>query len=117
MPSAGFVIAAAAWLAGSAGQGSTPDRTLAGPRVSHARIALTRGTVWPDLLRVQQLPERVVGGVSYVGQKAPRVSAIVAWDNLGPASVRSGVLPCPADPASHAAAAITKPALGMSADY
>ncbi len=57
------------------------------------------------------------GGVSYVGQKDPRVSAIVAWDNLGPASVRSGVKPCPFDPESHADAAITKPALGMSADY
>jgi dienelactone hydrolase len=57
------------------------------------------------------------GGVSFVGQKDPRVSAIVAWDNLGPPSVRSGVKPCPFDPASHAEAQITKPALGMSADY
>ena len=57
------------------------------------------------------------GGVSYVGQKDPRVSAIVAWDNLGPASVRSGVKPCPFDPESHADAQITKPALGMAADY
>jgi dienelactone hydrolase len=57
------------------------------------------------------------GGVSFVGQKDPRVSAIVAWDNLGPPSVRSGVKPCPFDPASHEAAQITKPALGMSADY
>jgi dienelactone hydrolase len=57
------------------------------------------------------------GGVSYVGQKDPRVSAIVAWDNLGLPTVRSNVKPCPFDPASHADAAITKPALGMSADY
>ena len=58
-------------------------------------------------------------GVSYVGQKDPRVSAIVAWDNLGRPGTSGGlpVKPCPADPASHAAAPITKPALGMSADY
>jgi len=60
-------------------------------------------------------------GVSYVGQKDPRVSAIVALDNLGAPSVPSSgtltVKPCPADPDSHAPAQITKPALGMSADY
>jgi dienelactone hydrolase len=60
-------------------------------------------------------------GVSYIGQKDPRVSAIVAWDNLGgpsvPASGALQVKPCPADPESHAPAQITKPALGMSADY
>ncbi|HZO58499.1 MAG TPA: hypothetical protein VFB51_02290 [Solirubrobacterales bacterium] len=59
-------------------------------------------------------------GVSYIGQKDPRVDAIVAWDNLGLPSTTGGrlpVKPCPADPASHADAAITKPALGMSADY
>ena len=58
-------------------------------------------------------------GVSFVGQKDPRVSAIVAWDNLGRPGTTGGlpVKPCPADPASHADAPITKPALGMSADY
>jgi dienelactone hydrolase len=60
-------------------------------------------------------------GVSYEGQKDPRVSAIVAWDNLGaptvPTSGNTSVKPCPSNPASHAPAAITKPALGMSADY
>jgi hypothetical protein len=59
--------------------------------------------------------------VSYEGQKDPRVSAIVAWDNLGapsvPTSGNTSVKPCPSDPASHAPATITKPALGMSADY
>ena len=58
-------------------------------------------------------------GVSFVGQKDPRVSAIVAWDNLGAPSTTGGlpVKPCPADPASHDPVPITKPALGMSADY
>ena len=47
------------------------------------------------------------------------MSAIVAWDNLGRPEHerRAAVQPCPADPASHADAPITKPALGMSADY
>jgi dienelactone hydrolase len=58
-------------------------------------------------------------GVSFVGQKDPRVRAIVAWDNLGRPGTSGGlpVKPCPADPASHEDAPITKPALGMSADY
>ena len=58
-------------------------------------------------------------GVSFVGQKDPRVSAIVAWDNLGRPGTSGGlpVKPCPSDPASHEDAPITKPALGMSADY
>src|SRR3954468_4670737 len=65
-------------------------------------------------------------GVSYVGQWDPRVKAIVAWDNLGtpsaadaggPDGARLGEQPCPADPAQRGDAAITKPALGISADY
>jgi dienelactone hydrolase len=58
-------------------------------------------------------------GVSFIGQKDPRVSAIVAWDNLGAPRTSGGlpVKPCPFDPASHEDASITKPALGMSADY
>jgi dienelactone hydrolase len=58
-------------------------------------------------------------GVSFEGQKDPRVSAIVALDNLGSPSTTGGlpVMPCPSDPASHDPAPITKPALGMSADY
>jgi dienelactone hydrolase len=60
-------------------------------------------------------------GVSFEGQKDPRVSAIVAFDNLRPPSVPSSgntsVKPCPSNPASHDPAPITKPALGMSADY
>jgi dienelactone hydrolase len=57
------------------------------------------------------------GAVSYIGQIDPRVKAIVAWDNLGapgpsaPFACKSGSAPRPAD------APITKPALGMSADY
>jgi dienelactone hydrolase len=60
-------------------------------------------------------------GVSYIGQKDPRVKAIVAWDNLGAPVAndggRIGAKDCPADPSERAPAAITKPALGMSADY
>jgi dienelactone hydrolase len=60
-------------------------------------------------------------GVSFEGQKDPRVSAIVALDNLGapsvPTSGNTSVKPCPSNPASHSPAPITKPALGMSADY
>ena len=58
-------------------------------------------------------------GVSFIGQKDPRVSAIVAWDNLGRPGTSGGlpVSDCPSNPASHEDAPITKPALGMSADY
>jgi dienelactone hydrolase len=61
-------------------------------------------------------------GVSYVGQWDPRVKAIVAWDNLGPAEPGSGngslgEKGCPADPDARRPVALTKPALGMSADY
>jgi dienelactone hydrolase len=60
-------------------------------------------------------------GVSYVGQADPRVKAIVAWDNLRePAPSGSGattIEPCPADPGARREVPITKPALGMAADY
>ena len=65
-------------------------------------------------------------GVSYIGQWDPRVRAIVAWDNLGApapqttlagANMTLGEQPCPAHPADRTTVAITKPALGMSADY
>ncbi len=55
-------------------------------------------------------------GVSYVGQADPRVKAIVGWDNLRTPSTDQEQ-PCPADPTQRAAAAITKPALGISNDY
>jgi hypothetical protein len=59
-------------------------------------------------------------GVSFVGQKDPRVDAIVAWDNLSAPSPDSGpapVEPCPGVPGARSIPPITKPALGMSADY
>jgi dienelactone hydrolase len=68
-------------------------------------------------------------GVSYIGQWDPRVKAIVAWDNLGGPGPNAGSVPgsgssstigeqsCPADPADRTTVPITKPALGMSADY
>ena len=70
-------------------------------------------------------------GVSYIAQWDPRVKAVVAWDNLGPADTRKGpkcqAAPgaratigeksCPADPADRTVVPITKPGLGMSADY
>ncbi len=73
-------------------------------------------------------------GVSYIAQWDPRVKAVVAWDNLGgpgpeagsvpsqqggspPSSSRIGEKPCPADPADRTVVPVTKPGLGMSADY
>jgi dienelactone hydrolase len=59
-------------------------------------------------------------GVSFVGQKDPRVDAIVAWDNLSAPSPSSGpvaVQPCPGVAGAREIPPITKPALGMSADY
>ncbi len=68
-------------------------------------------------------------GVSYIGQWDPRVKAIVAWDNLGGPGPEAGSVPgsgssstigeqgCPADPSARTTVPITKPALGMSADY
>ena len=67
-------------------------------------------------------------GVSYIAQWDRRVSAVVAWDNLGgpgpsaapvPGS-KSGTLgeqPCPADPSARTTVPITAPGLGISADY
>jgi dienelactone hydrolase len=54
-------------------------------------------------------------GVSFVGQSDPRVKAIVAWDNLS--SPAAGPAPCPSGSAPRGVPPITKPALGMSADY
>jgi dienelactone hydrolase len=56
-------------------------------------------------------------GVSYVGQADPRVKAIVAWDNLAGTDPSTRIKPCPADPSRHKAVPITKPGLGLSADY
>jgi dienelactone hydrolase len=68
-------------------------------------------------------------GVSFIGQWDPRVSAIVAWDNLsqpssgsaGTQSFPPGEAGCPAHPQDRADLTKTqghgKPALGMSADY
>ena len=69
-------------------------------------------------------------GVSYIAQWDPRVKAVVAWDNLGPAAPEGAEVPggaggsmtigekgCPADPADRTTVSITKPGLGISADY
>jgi dienelactone hydrolase len=63
-------------------------------------------------------------GVSYIGQWDPRVDAVVAWDNLQGSDPNAPFIgdnpsekPCPADPSQRAAVPITKPALGISADY
>jgi dienelactone hydrolase len=72
-------------------------------------------------------------GVSYIAQWDPRVKAVVAWDNLGGPGPQAGSVPsqqggtppmssigekpCPADPADRTVVPITKPGLGMSADY
>jgi dienelactone hydrolase len=68
-------------------------------------------------------PERVgvaghsqgAGGVSFVGQKDPRVDSIVAWDRL--AIPENPPAECPSAPESRADAEITKPALGFTGDY
>jgi dienelactone hydrolase len=61
-------------------------------------------------------------GASFVGQKDPRVGATVAWDNLdAPKQANeepNGVPhPCAAFPQTRVPPPITKPALGLSADY
>jgi dienelactone hydrolase len=63
-------------------------------------------------------------GVSYIGQWDPRVGAVVAWDNLSGTDPNAPFMgggpvekPCPSDPNARKVAPITKPALGMSADY
>jgi dienelactone hydrolase len=68
-------------------------------------------------------------GVSYIAQWDPRVKAVVAWDNLGGPGPKDGSVPgtqansgigeaaCPADPADRTTVPITKPGLGISADY
>ncbi|MEO6884662.1 MAG: hypothetical protein ABI232_00055 [Jatrophihabitantaceae bacterium] len=68
-------------------------------------------------------------GVSYISQWDPRVKAVVAWDNLGGSSPDGGTVPgsessksigeqgCPADPAARTTVPVTKPGLGLSADY
>lgn len=71
-------------------------------------------------------------GVSYIAQWDPRVKAVVALDNLGGPGPEDGAVPgaggaappttigekgCPADPADRTVVPVTKPGLGMSADY
>ncbi len=73
-------------------------------------------------------------GVSYIAQWDPRVKAVVAWDNLGGPGPEEGSVPsqqggsppssstigekgCPSDPAARTVVPITKPGLGISADY
>jgi dienelactone hydrolase len=68
-------------------------------------------------------------GVSYIAQWDPRVGAVVALDNLGGPGPNAGSVPgsgskstigeqgCPANPAARTTVPITKPALGISADY
>jgi dienelactone hydrolase len=61
-------------------------------------------------------------GVSYIAQWDPRVKAVVAWDNLGRPSPsgsggKLGERPCKHDPSARTVVPITKPGLGISADY
>ncbi len=55
-------------------------------------------------------------GVSFVGQKDPRVKAIVAWDNLRAPSAPPASN-CTSAPESRTAPPITKPSLGIANDY
>jgi dienelactone hydrolase len=68
-------------------------------------------------------------GVSYIAQWDPRVKAVVALDNLGGPGPDAGFVPgppaagtigeqgCPAHPSDRTMVPITKPGLGLSADY
>jgi dienelactone hydrolase len=69
-------------------------------------------------------------GVSYIAQWDPRVKAVVAWDNLGGPGPHAAPVPgatggsntigeagCPSNPAARTTVPITKPGLGISADY
>ena len=69
-------------------------------------------------------------GVSYIAQWDPRVKAVVAWDNLGGPGPKDAPVPgtaggsntigeagCPAHPADRTTVPVTKPGLGISADY
>jgi dienelactone hydrolase len=53
--------------------------------------------------------------ISYVGQLDPRVKAIVAYDNLSAAATPPQA--CASGSSARPVPAVTKPALGMSADY
>jgi dienelactone hydrolase len=56
--------------------------------------------------------------VSFVGQKDPRVDALVAWDDLSPPDEGiAGVPTCASAPETRTAPPIAKPALGISNDY
>jgi dienelactone hydrolase len=56
-------------------------------------------------------------GVSYIAQWDPRIDAVVAFDNLGGTDPTSREQPCPSDPSARRVVPITKPGLGLSADY
>ena len=55
-------------------------------------------------------------GVSYVAQADPRVKAVVAWDNLAPTDPSAKEGSC-VDASQRKVVKVTKPGLGMSADY
>jgi dienelactone hydrolase len=95
------------------------------------RVAAQKNTAYNPLAGMLK-PNRLglaghsygAAGASYIGQWDPRVDAVVAWDNLGgtdpsaPFGVNAALeKPCPADPSQREPAEITKPALGISADY
>ena len=55
------------------------------------------------------------GAISFVGQKSSRVDALVAWDHLN--TPVDPPAECPANPGSRSDRKITKPGLGLAADY
>jgi len=55
------------------------------------------------------------GAVSFVGQKDPRVDAIVAWDHLD--TPEDPPAECPSAPDSRTDPEISKPGLGLASDY
>ena len=55
-------------------------------------------------------------GVSYIAQTDPRVKAVVAWDNLAAPDPSGRELGC-VDASARTVPLVTKPGLGISADY
>lgn len=88
-----------------------------------ARVAAGRSSAYNPFAALLD-PSRVglaghsygAGGVSYIAQSDPRVKAVVAWDNLSAPDPSTKELGC-VDATARKVVPVTKPGLGMSADY
>ena len=111
----------------AAGQARTPRSSpvRAGPATRPSRSGGSRPGSTPALTRSGGCSTRAASAspatptaraASPTWARRTRAKAIVGWDNLRTPSTDQEQ-PCPADPTQRAAAAITKPALGISNDY